>query len=189
MTSSEQKTTNCLVARTSLLSSAELSRLWEKHSAALLLMARGRGGGIGSDADDCVQEAFIRLATQNPIPDDPVAWLSRVVRNAAIDAICSNQRRADRETVAAAERPAWLEPVDSSALENPSPREIQHALAALEDVTRDIVVARIWNQMTFRQIAEAFDLSPAATHRKYEAGIEALRNFMTNQKECSTDER
>jgi len=178
------------VARTSLLSSAELSRLWEKHSAALLLMARGRCcGGTGGDADDCVQEAFIRLARQNPVPDDPVAWLSRVVRNAAIDAIRSNQRRADRETVAAAERPAWLEPVDSSALENPSPREIQHALAALEDVTRDIVVARIWNQMTFRQIAEAFDLSPAATHRKYEAGIEALRHFMTTQNESSTDER
>ena len=171
-----------------MLSSAELSRLWERHSAALLLMARGRCGGTGGDADDCVQEAFIKLATQSPVPDDPVAWLSRVVRNAAIDAIRSNQRRANREAEASAQRPEWLEPVDSSALDNPSPHEIQQALGALDDVTRDIVVAHIWNQMTFRQIAEAFDLSPATTHRKYEAGIEALRNVMSTQKESSTHE-
>ena len=152
-------------------------------------MARGRCSGAGGDADDCVQEAFIRLATQNPIPDDPVAWLARVVRNAAIDAIRSNQRRTDREAEAMAQRPAWLKPVDSSALDNPSPHEIQQALAALQDVTRDIVVAHIWNQMTFRQIAEAFDLSPATTHRKYEAGIEALRKLMTNQQETNSHER
>ncbi len=152
-------------------------------------MARGRCGGAGCDAEDCVQEAFIRLATQLPIPDDQIAWLARVVRNAAIDAIRSNRRRAGRENEVAAERPAWQEPVDSSELDSPSPHEIQQALAGLEDVTRDIVVAHIWNQMTFRQIAEAFDLPPATTHRKYEAGIEALRTLMTTQKESSTHER
>ena len=152
-------------------------------------MARGRCSGAGCDADDCVQEAFIRLAVQDPIPEDPVAWLARVVRNAAIDAIRSNRRRAGRETEVAAERPAWLEPVNLSALDNPSPLEIQHALATLEDVTRDIVVAHIWNQMTFRQIAEAFELTPATTHRKYEAGIEALRKVMTNQQETTSHER
>jgi RNA polymerase sigma factor (sigma-70 family) len=175
--------------RNPLLSSAELSQLWKKHSAALLLIARGHCGGTGNDCDDCVQEAFIKLATQNPIPDDPVAWLARVVRNSAIDAIRSNQRRVDREAEAMALRPVWLEPVDPSAVDNPSPGEIQDALAILEDVTRDIVVAHIWNQMTFRQIAEAFELSPATTHRKYEAGIEALRNFMTTQKESNNHER
>ncbi len=132
----------------------------------------GRCGGVGSDAEDCVQEAFIKLATQNPLPDDPAAWLTRVVRNAAIDAIHSDQRRADREVEAIAQRPAWLEPVESLALDNPSTRDIQQALSTLDDVTRDIVVAHIWDQMTFRQIAEAFDLSSATTHRKYEAGIE-----------------
>ena len=175
--------------RNPLLSSAELSQLWKKHSAALLLIARGHCGGTGNDIDDCVQEAFIKLATQNPIPDDPVAWLARVVRNAAIDAIRSNQRRVDREAEAMAQRPVWLETVDPSALDNPSPGEIQDALTILEDVTRDIVVAHIWNQMTFRQIAEAFELSPATTHRKYEAGIETLRNFMTSQKESNNHER
>lgn len=175
--------------RNPLLSSAELSRLWKKHSGALLLIARGHCGRTGNDSDDCVQEAFVKLATQNPIPDDPVAWLARVVRNSAIDAIRSNQRRVNREAEAMAQRPVWLEPVDPSALDNPSPSEIQDALKILDDVARDIVVAHIWNQMTFRQIAEAFGLPAATTHRKYEAGIEALRNFMMTQKECNNHER
>ena len=136
-----------------------------------------------------MQEAFIKLATQTPVPDDPVAWLARVVRNSAVDLIRSNQRRVVREAEAVAQRPAWLEAVDPLASDNPSPVEIQHALSILDPITRDIVVAHIWNQMTFRQIAEAFELSTATTHRKYETGIEVLRNFMTSQKESSNHER
>lgn len=153
-------------------------------------MARGRcGAAAGSEADDCLQEAFVRLATQNPVPDDPAAWLVRVVRNAAIDAIRSNRRKIDRETQALSERPAWLEPVDITAVDNPSSDEIQRALLTLDDTTRDIVVAHLWNDMTFRQIADAFEMSPATTHRKFESGIAALRNVLKTQTESNFHER
>jgi RNA polymerase sigma factor (sigma-70 family) len=152
-------------------------------------MARGRCGVAAvSEADDCLQDAFMRLAAQDPVPDDPAAWLVRVVRNAAIDAIRANRRKVDRETQAFGERPVWLEPVDITALDNPSPDDIQRALLTLDDTTRDIVVAHLWNEMTFRQIADAFEMSPATTHRKYEAGIAALRNVMKTQTESNSYE-
>ncbi|MCA9008929.1 MAG: sigma-70 family RNA polymerase sigma factor [Planctomycetaceae bacterium] len=173
-----------------MLSSAELSRLWDTHAAALLLMARGRCGRVaGTEAEDCVQEAFIRLATQDPVPNDPAAWLMRVVCNAAIDAIRMQHRRVHREAQASNARPAWLQPADGTTLDAPSSDEIQRALLLLDDVTRDIVVAHLWNDMTFRQIAEVFDISSATAHRKYEAGIAALRSVMKTRTESNAHER
>ena len=164
------------MTRIRVLSSTELTLLWRKHGPALLLIARSRCGSAEFEsADDCVQEAFIRLATQHPVPDDPAAWLVRVVRNAAIDVVRSQLRRKDRETRAVRERLPWLEPVDVSAMDQPSSEQIQSILLTLEDATREIVVAHLWNNMSFRQIAEAFELSHATTHRKYEAGIAELR--------------
>lgn len=173
-----------------MLSSAELSRLWDTHAAALLLMARGRCGRVaGTEAEDCVQEAFIRLATQNPVPNDPAAWLMRVVCNAAIDALRMQRRRIDRETQASNERPVWLQPADAMALDTPSSDEIQRALLLLDDVTRDIVVAHLWNDMTFRQIAEVLEISSATAQRKYVAGIAALRSVMNTRTESNAHER
>lgn len=56
--------------------------------------------------------------------------------------------------------------------------EVQRALQTLDDETREVVIAHLWNNMTFRQIAEAFAMSPATTHRRYEAGIDSLRTSL-----------
>ena len=165
---------------TRVLSSAELSRLWQKHAAALLLIARGHCGTVaGGVAEDCVQEAFIRLARQEHQPDVPEAWLMTAVRNAAIDGVRAQQRRTNREQAVARERSRWLTPVNSTAAADVSAEEVQQALQKLDDVTRDVVVAHLWNNMTFRQIASVFDLSRATAHRRYEVGIEQLRAMMT----------
>lgn len=164
-----------------MLTSRELSQLWRDHAAALLLLARSRCGNSATNiAEDCVQEAFIRLAAKEPVPSDPAAWLATVVRNIAIDALRSQQRRSRREASVVAGRPAWLEPVDTSALSSPSSDEIEWALQQLDDDTRDVVVAHVWNRMTFQQIADAFGLSRATAHRMYTAGIERLKHLMLN---------
>ena len=162
-----------------VLSSAELSRLWRKHAAALLLIARGYCGRIADgSAEDCVQEAFIRLARQHPAPNACAAWLMTTVRNAAIDAVRNQQRRVAREQKVARERPAWLLPNDQTDAESRLAEELQAALQILDNVTRDIVVAHLWNDMTFRQIADVFDMSSATTHRKYESGIAQLQSYL-----------
>lgn len=161
-----------------MLSSAELSSLWQKHAAALLLIARGHCGNVADGAaEDCVQEAFIRLARQNPAPDCASAWLMKTVRHAAIDAVRSQQRRSNRERSVARAQPQWLEQAESSRSEQLSPEEVQHALQKLDNQTRDILVAHLWNSMTFRQIADTLEISAATAHRRYEDGIEQLRNL------------
>ena len=164
-----------------MVTSGELTHLWRNHSAALLLLARGRCGRYAASmAEDCVQEAFVRLAAIDPTPDDPVAWLTTVVRNIAIDLLRSQQRRMKRETCATTEKSNWLEPADASLRNAVSDDVIQNALLQLDDVSRDVLIAHIWNQMTFRQIAHALEMSPSAAHRTYTAGLKQLKHVMTN---------
>ena len=55
-------------------------RLVDEHTGALVLYARQ----WCSAPEDVVQEALLKLVAQTKAPDHPVAWLYRVVRNAAI---------------------------------------------------------------------------------------------------------
>lgn len=159
-----------------MLSSKQLADLWNEHAAALVLLART----YGEAAEDCVQEAFIRLAIQEPIPQSPAAWLFRVVRNEAVTQMRSQQRRRDRESRVARDRPQWLESPSFTEDGWGDVDEIQRGLAALEDTIRDVVVAHIWGNMTFREIAEAFDISRAKAHRCYQQGIHDLQRLMQN---------
>jgi len=160
-----------------VLSSKQLAELWRRHSAALLLLARS----YGEPAEDCVQEAFIRLATQEPVPDSPVAWLFRVVRNEAVTQLRTQKRRCDRESLVAHEQPQWFEA--PATVENvvADIDEIKRGLATLENATRDILVAHIWGNMTFREIADAFGVSRASAHRTYRQGIQQLQKIVENE--------
>ena len=59
-----------------------LARLIDETASALVLYARQ----WTSAPEDVVQEAFVKLAALTSRPDQPVAWLYRVVRNAALTA-------------------------------------------------------------------------------------------------------
>ncbi|MEP3481213.1 MAG: sigma-70 family RNA polymerase sigma factor [Fuerstiella sp.] len=162
-----------------MLSSTELSELWTKHSAALLLVAKGHCASVFPGlAEDCVQDAFIKLANQTPAPDSAVAWLMKCVRTTSIDAIRAHQRRTLRETEAAGESANWFE--SSSLASRDDAAELQQALLQLDRETRDIVIGHLWNEMTFRQLANVIDLSSATIHRRYEQGLQQLKQLMTS---------
>ncbi|MCA9036781.1 MAG: sigma-70 family RNA polymerase sigma factor [Planctomycetaceae bacterium] len=169
-----------------MISPQQLQQLWTEHSAALLLVARGHcKGATETLADDCVQEAFIRLAAQDPQPDHPKAWLLRVVRNLAIDTIRRKQRQANHEQQAALSGPQqmaqWFEAANSADNHDIDTDQLQAALQELDDETRDVVVAHLWNNMTFRQIGEAFDISHSKAHRIYDHGLARLRLLLQSK--------
>ena len=143
-----------------------LADLIADHAAALVLFARQRC----DCPEDVVQDAFCKLATAAP-PDDPAAWLYRVVRNAALDAGRSTRRRARREQ-AAARSVRWFAESEIDGLDAGA------AVAALESLApemREVIVARLWGGLTLEQIAAAAGCSVSTAHRRYEAGIAALR--------------
>src|SRR5579885_2959169 len=75
------------------LDATKLANLIEANAAALELWVRGHC----ESCEDVVQEAFCRLAGQDPPPKNPVAWLYRVCRNLAERQRLSAARRRRRE--------------------------------------------------------------------------------------------
>jgi RNA polymerase sigma factor (sigma-70 family) len=145
-----------------------LGRLLDRHAAALGLFARQ----WCDCPDDVVQEAFIELAGQSSLPDDPAAWLYRVVRNKATSARRSAERRRRHEVTAAGRRPAIFERSPADRIDADTAAEL---IDALSIDLREVVVARIWGGLTFQQIGQLIGASDSAAHRRYEAGLSALR--------------
>jgi RNA polymerase sigma factor (sigma-70 family) len=143
----------------------QLADLIAAHAAALVLFARQ----WCDCPEDVTQEAFCKLAGLRAPPTDPAAWLFRAARNAAIDAGRVSRRRAKREQSAA--RPEqWFAEADADGGE-----AAVAALLALPPDQREVIVARLWGGLTLEQVAAAAGCSISTAHRRYEAGIQALR--------------
>jgi RNA polymerase sigma-70 factor (ECF subfamily) len=143
-------------------------RLVDEHAAALVLYARQ----WCATPEDVVQEAFLKLVAQATAPDNVRAWLFRVVRNGAISALRRERRRRHHETVAAARTPAWF------VASEPAGLDVEAATRALRDLAiedREIIVAHLWGGLTFEAIAVLMEKSSSSIHRRYVAGLAALR--------------
>jgi RNA polymerase sigma factor (sigma-70 family) len=145
----------------------QTAELIANHAAVLMLFARQ----WCDSPEDAVQDAFCKLVRLRTPPTDPVAWLFQVVRTTAIDLGRSTRRRRKRE--AAIARPErWFDESEVDGL------DAEAAVAALESLgpeQREVIVGRLWGGMTFEQIAAVAGCSTTTAHRRYEAGIQNLR--------------
>lgn len=153
---------------------------WQKwfqlHGPRLLLCAR-QWTRSSADAEDVVQEAFVRFwRHQRGLPGEPMALLVTSVRRAALDLARRDGRRTARE-----ER-AGGGPEDRVALfENPFAGEerrlaIEDALRRLPPEQREVMVLKIWGELTFEQIAAELSLSPNTAASRYRYALAALRH-------------
>jgi RNA polymerase sigma-70 factor (ECF subfamily) len=53
---------------------------------------------------------------------------------------------------------------------------VTDGLTQLPDEQREVIVAHLWNGLTFEQFAEAVGLSTTTAYRRYAAGLDQLRN-------------
>ena len=145
-----------------------IERLLDEHLAALELYA----AQWTSAPEDCVQEAFLELARRSTLPERIVPWLYRVVRNRAISMARSAGRRRRHEQAAAAAARAWFIPSRAGQIDAMAATE---ALQELPERHREIVVARIWGELTLAEVAHVVGVSISTAHRCYEAGMKTLR--------------
>ena len=148
-----------------------LGRLVDRHAAALELFARQ----WCDTPEDVVQEAFVKLAAQRTPPENPAAWLFRVVRNGALNAAQAARRRRRYET-AAAESRAWFQAkrtVTSSDALDPETAAAELRTLPLEQ--REVIVAHLWGGLSFEEIAVVSGCSASRAHRLYSAGLSMMR--------------
>jgi RNA polymerase sigma factor (sigma-70 family) len=145
-----------------------LTRLLDQHGASLVLYAQQ----WCDTPEDVVQEAFVRLMRQKAAPKNVVGWLYRVVRNGAISASRSRARRRRHEAAAAVCDEPWFDPAPSERLDADA---ATRALKRLPIDERETIVARLWGGLTFDEIARLTGSSTSTVHRRYQAGLAALR--------------
>jgi RNA polymerase sigma-70 factor (ECF subfamily) len=148
----------------------EVTRLIDRYAGPLMLYARQWSAA----PEDVVQDAFVKLVAQTRPPDDPIAWLYRVVRNGAIDGAKLARRRQSRESAVA--RPVrWFV---ESAVDGLDAEAAVAALQQLPAEQREVIIARLWGGLNFEQIADVAGTSASTAFRRYGAGIDALRRAL-----------
>src|SRR6266516_2593671 len=130
-----------------------------RHGPAMLLLAR-QWVGSRADAEDVVQEAFLRFwrspeRAEVPVAD-PVAYLFACVKRAAMDWRRGGQRRGRRENIVALARSEADE--GEALLSGPLELEerraaVEAALAQLPEAQREVLVMKVWAGLSFPQIA------------------------------------
>jgi len=159
--------------------SADIERLYDDHAQALfaylLNLTRNQ-----DDTRDLLQELFVKLARQ---PDslkgvrDERAFLIRLAHNAAIDLM---RRRSTRDKT----REQFAAEFDSpfAATTDPDEQAFRHALAlALGELPPDqraVVHLKLWEGLTFEQIAEALEIPMNTAASRYRYGLDKLRDHL-----------
>ncbi len=144
--------------------------MWEQHAERLLLIVRG----FGQPAEDAVQEAFVRLATQDEVPDETLAWLVRVARNQLQQWWRSESRSRRRELERGPTTDWFTEGVLDDALDAAT---VTEGLQQLSETKRATLMMHIWGGLSFEQIAAILGVSRSAAHRHYTLAMEELRTI------------
>ena len=119
-------------------------------------------------SEDVLHQVFLKLL-HGPVAinGQPLHYLYRAIRNTAFN----YQRKRSREP-ALAPNGDWLE----------SPRgleevglTLQAALRELPDEQREIIVLRVWGEMTFEEAATALGISPNTAASRYRYGLAKLK--------------
>jgi RNA polymerase sigma-70 factor, ECF subfamily len=152
---------------------------FQLYGPKLLLCARQWTRSL-ADAEDVVQEAFVRFwRHQRNLPGEPMALLVTSVRRAAFDLARRHDRRVAREERANSGCDEAA-PVFEIPLEGAERRSaIEEAMRRLPPEQREVLVLKIWGELTFEQIAAELELSPNTAASRYRYALAALRQELT----------
>lgn len=130
------------------------------------------------DADDAVQEAFIKLAHRPDVVRDPgaLSWLMTVVRNACARMLRPFSRGRHATAITdAGELPAeGLNP--EAAIERwQLVHAVHEAIAGLEPLYREVIILRDLEGLTGEQVSEMLDVPQATMKTRLHRARQMLR--------------
>jgi RNA polymerase sigma-70 factor (ECF subfamily) len=155
----------------------DLARLYDDHAQALFafLLSLTRDE---NDTRDVLQDVFVKLA-RNPAmlatARDERAFLIRLSHNAAVDLM---RRRGARNKYL--ERFGTERDSPFAATEDPDAAAfragLSAALAELPPEQRTVVHLKLWERLTFEQIAATLDIPPNTAASRYRYALDKLRS-------------
>jgi len=148
--------------------------LYEAKAAALILYGRALGLSH-SEAEDVLQETFMALLRLENTPEEPERYCLRAFRNRAINYRRSMWRRLTRELESA----TWFE---SAPVDVEGETLAVEGLETLPAEQREVIVLKIWHDMTFDEIARLLELSPNTVAGRYRYGLNKLRFMLKGER-------
>ncbi len=150
--------------------------LYEQKAAALILYGRALGLSH-SESEDVLQETFMALLRLENAPDEPERYCLRAFRNRALNYRRSMWRRLTRELESA----SWFESASVDVDVEGETLAVE-GLAALPAEQREVIVLKIWHDMTFDEIARLMELSPNTVAGRYRYGLNKLRFMLKGER-------
>ena len=143
----------------------------------LLLFAR-QWVQSAADAEDIVQEAFVKFWRRNHNVANR-ALLYAAVRSIAFDFIRRDTRRARREATFFADSEPAIEP--SFELQDDTQLALAAAVECLPRDQREVLVLKIWNDLTFSEIAGTLGISQNTAASRYRYALSNLKKALQPQ--------
>jgi RNA polymerase sigma-70 factor, ECF subfamily len=156
-----------------------------ENSARWLLFARQQTRSE-ADAEDVLQDALVKTwkTCGGKILPETTSLVFTNIRRCAIDRARSSLRREEREQTVAEESPQMEESLFELNEDNEEfARVVQQALAKIPEKYREVVMLKIWGELTFAQIAEQIGEKPNTVASRYRYGLENLRRLLAGHKE------
>ncbi len=158
--------------------SPEWAEWFDRHGAALIMLAR-QWLSSRADAEDAVQEAFIRFWRRRDRVAEPASYLYACVKHCALDRLRDRERESRRESRAARTE---SEPLFDGPLEGEERRAaIDAALRKLPERQREVLVMKIWGGLSFLEISEALKLSANTVASRYRYAMAKLREHVSEE--------
>jgi len=136
------------------------------------------------DAEDAVQTSLTKVACQPHLlraADRPWSYLLQIVRNEALQNLRKQKRVslfANLSDLLTRCRVDELEQEDTH-------RAVWRAIRQLPSEQAEVVVLKIWEEMTLAQIADVLEISPGTVASRYRYAMEKLSNIlMSHQREA-----
>ncbi len=150
--------------------------LWDRYAGELLALLQA---SLCSrhDAEDVLQAVFVRIVRKRRYLAAARcldAYVYQIARNEATSFL----RRHRRERLLKPDAQPWLAPAESDNSGQETAEAIQAALTGLPPLQRQIVVLKTYQDKTFREFAEALDLSLNTVASRYRYGMEKLRAWL-----------
>ena len=161
-------------------------RVYEKYAPMLLKLAVSLLGNIHL-AEDVTQQVFVKLFQLGDalrVTGNLRSLLCTITVNLARNAQRDHSRRSgiavDEEILSATHRTplGW-------AILNEQLVLLVNALKQLPDEQREVVVLKLYDQMTFREIAKIQEVSSNTVQGRYRYGMEKLRSLLGTEEDES----
>jgi len=157
----------------------DIATLISRYLKPLVLFARQWDD---AGAEDVVHDAFLKLAEligDDRTPRHVVAWLYQTVRNRSIDQCRQQQQRQKHAEAVARETARWFISRDREKNDDRiDALLLTDRLKTLPVEQREVIVAHLWGDLTFREIAQMTGRSFSTVRREYHRGLETLRKSL-----------